>query len=69
MLGPRPSIRDLRPALQNANQLWLTSDTKEHLTTEHLRFIVDEWRKGLSLYIFGDNYPYYVDANRLLKVQ
>ncbi len=68
ILGPCPTLKVLREALKGANQLWLTSTLKECLTTTHLDLIVDEWRNGLSMYIFGDNYPYFVDANRLLKV-
>ncbi len=68
ILGACPSVESLKAELSNANQLWLISTSSAILSSAHMDYIVDEWRKGLALYVFGDNAPYYVDANTLLKV-
>lgn len=68
-LGATPTLDVLKTELCHANQLWLISSRKPILTEEQVRLIADEWRAGLSVYIFGDNEPYYVDANRVLKVR
>ncbi len=69
LLGACPSVDTLRTELADASQLWLISTSSAILSTAHIDFIVDEWRKGLALYVFGDNAPFYVDANILLKVE
>jgi hypothetical protein len=68
LLGACPSVETLRTELADASQLWLISTSSAILSPGHMDFIVDEWRKGLALYVFGDNDPFYVDANVLLKV-
>jgi hypothetical protein len=57
------SLNDL---LNQANQFWLISGNAEKLTNNQLDRIVEEWENGMGVYVFGDNNPYYVDANRLL---
>jgi hypothetical protein len=69
VLGACPTIDALRAELTTANQLWLISTSSAHLSDAHIDFIAEEWRNGLALYVFGDNSPYFVDANRLLKVR
>ncbi|MFT5685080.1 MAG: hypothetical protein ACI8RZ_006026, partial [Myxococcota bacterium] len=49
--------------LSDATQLWVISDSKGHLKADHVAAIEALWRRGGALYIWGDNQPYYVDAN------
>ena len=58
-----PSLDEFRTALNNACQFWLISDDMRHLTAEHLEIIVDFFNGGRGIYIWGDNQPYYADAN------
>lgn len=53
--------------LKDSNQFWLISNAKQDLTDSQINRIVEEWKNGMGIYVFGDNEPYYVDANRLLK--
>jgi len=52
--------------LDSANQVWLISSSQKMLTEKQLDIMCDKWKEGLPFYIFGDNDPFYVDANRLL---
>lgn len=56
---------ELKKMLASACQLWVVSDQVAHLNEEHLRIIRDFYESGHGLYIFGDNDPFYVDANAL----
>ena len=58
----------LEQELREACQLWVISDTKRHLNQEHLNVIMDFYNRGGNLYLFGDNEPYYADANYLAEV-
>merc|ERR1719204_1318037 len=60
------SMAGLDAKLQAASQLWLISSHRRMLSQEQIALIVKHWQQGLGLYIFGDNDPFYVDANRLL---
>lgn len=51
--------------LMNASQFWLISDRDGYLADYHIAAITDFFRQGHGIYIWGDNYPYYVDANRV----
>lgn len=62
-----PTPNQLKKDLQDACQLWVISDSEQRLTTEHAKVIKDFWDKGRGLYIFGDNQPYYADANFLMN--
>ena len=52
--------------LGNATQLWVISNYQRTLTDDHIAVIKRAWRRGLGLYIAGDNDPYNADANPLL---
>mmetsp|Transcript_5762 Transcript_5762/g.8673 ORF Transcript_5762/g.8673 Transcript_5762/m.8673 type:complete len:680 (+) Transcript_5762:37-2076(+) len=52
--------------LETASQVWLISTSYNVLEDSDLDLIVRHWQQGLGVYIFGDNDPYYADANRLL---
>ena len=58
----------LADELTDANQLWLISTSTVVLRDDQIDLIVDQWRDGMGMYIFGDNDPFYVDCNRVLKV-
>lgn len=65
--GITPSVEELKASLETASQLWLISTNTVILTNEHISVIINFWKKGLGLYILGDNDPFYVDANRVLN--
>ena len=56
---------ELERILQNACQLWVISDNKQHLNERHLSVIRRFYQSGHGLYLFGDNDPFYVDVNFL----
>ena len=58
-----PSPSDLREALAKSSQLWIISDEQRHLTDEHVAIIKRFFDDGHGVYIWGDNLPYYTDAN------
>lgn len=62
-----PSPEVLREQLKSASQLWVISDQSQKLTDEHAEVIKDFFESGKGLYIWGDNQPYYADANFLTK--
>eukprot|EP01124_Arcella_intermedia_P023670 TRINITY_DN3806_c0_g1_i1.p1 TRINITY_DN3806_c0_g1~~TRINITY_DN3806_c0_g1_i1.p1 ORF type:complete len:955 (+),score=131.27 TRINITY_DN3806_c0_g1_i1:107-2971(+) len=67
VLFPRaPGVSALREVVQTASQVWVISNCSKVLSEEEMDFLVEQWKDGLSLYVWGDNDPYYVDANRLL---
>lgn len=61
--GAAPTPAELKKALEKANQFWLISSDKRHLTPEHLVVIKEFFDSGRGIYIWGDNQPYYADAN------
>lgn len=63
-----PPVEELREGLEKASQLWVISDQSRHLTDAHLAVIKDFWDEGHGVYIWGDNQPYYADANALADV-
>lgn len=58
-----PSPEELREKLKMACQLWIISDDTRKLNDEHLAVIKEFFESGKGLYIWGDNAPYYADAN------
>jgi len=61
-----PSPESLDTILQTANQLWIVSDHMEVISDAHIDVIEKNWKDGMGIYVFGENYPYYKDANRIL---
>jgi hypothetical protein len=49
--------------LDGACQLWLISDRTGRLGKEHVEALREFFDSGRGLYIWGDNEPYYHDAN------
>lgn len=58
---------DTKISLENFDQVWFVSDQRAMLSKSDISSIVAYWRRGGSLYILGDNDPYFYDANILLK--
>jgi hypothetical protein len=66
-VGDAPSPTDLKEALDMSCQLWVISDKDRHMNDEHLKVIKDFFDAGHGVYIWGDNQPYYADANFLAQ--
>jgi hypothetical protein len=62
-----PAPAELREKLKKACELWVISDSQRHLTDEHIRIIKSFWESGRGVYIWGDNEPYYTDANAVAE--
>jgi len=62
-----PSPKELAAALEKSNQLWLISDERQHLTPAHVAVIKKFFDAGHGVYIWGDNEPFYSDANVLAE--
>lgn len=60
-----PSVKALEDALAKANQFWIISGDQPQLTDAHLAAIRRFFEAGHGVYIWGDNQPYYADANRV----
>ena len=58
---------DLSERLVDAAELWIISDSYRHLTSDALDAIESFFHDGRGLYIWGDNDPYFVDANLVLQ--
>jgi hypothetical protein len=57
--------REFLAHLNEASQFWLISDCRGHLTSEYVDLIKEYFDAGHGIYIWGDNAPYYVDANKV----
>ncbi len=62
-VGMPPSPVELEAALAKSSQLWIISDSTQRLNAEHVRVIKTFFEAGHGVYIWGDNEPYYADAN------
>ncbi len=62
-LNAPPTPEDLEKALEKACQLWIISSNTQMLTNEHAVIIKNYFDQGHGVYIWGDNEPYYADAN------
>lgn len=62
-----PRAAELESALKSACQLWIISDQVEKLGEDHLGVIGRFFLAGRGLYIWGDNAPYFADANRVAR--
>jgi hypothetical protein len=58
-----PSPEELEKSLEKSCQLWLISSNVQKLTEAHLVVIKKFFDAGHGVYIWGDNEPYYADAN------
>ena len=62
-MNAAPPVKELKEGLDKACQLWIISDRVQHLNDDHLEVIKDFFDSGKGVYIWGDNLPYYADAN------
>ena len=62
-LNVPPSAEELKRSLGKACQLWIISGDRRLLGPEHLAVIKAFFDSGHGVYIWGDNQPYYADAN------
>jgi hypothetical protein len=62
-IGAPPNPKELREKLKLASQLWIISDADRRLSDEHIAVIKEFFDSGKGVYIWGDNEPYYADAN------
>lgn len=62
-----PTPEQLRKDLKKSCQLWIISDSYSKLNDEHLKIIKDYFDEGHGIYIWGDNDPYYADANKVAQ--
>lgn len=58
-----PSPEELEEALEKSCQLWIISSNTQMLTKEHIKVIKKYFDEGHGIYIWGDNDPFYADAN------
>ena len=63
-----PSAAELAKTLKQSCQLWVISDCTAKLGSEHLEVIRDYFVSGHGVYIWGDNEPYYADANAVAAI-
>ena len=62
-----PAMAELRKVLNTSCQLWVISNRDPFLTEEHVAEIRKFFESGRGVYIWGDNQPYYADANRVAQ--
>jgi len=63
-----PSEQTLRGLLNdNKTQCWLISGHRVNLSNSLINVIIDAYKAGHGLYIWGDNDPWYADANAILE--
>jgi hypothetical protein len=62
-----PSPEELEAKLKKACQLWIISSDQRLLNDKHLAVIKRFFDSGKGVYIWGDNEPYYADANAVAK--
>jgi hypothetical protein len=62
-----PDIIEFKEGLDKACQLWIISDSYSKLSDQHVKAIKEFFDGGKGVYIWGDNQPYYADANIVAK--
>ncbi|MGE3802100.1 MAG: hypothetical protein AB7H80_13855, partial [Candidatus Kapaibacterium sp.] len=62
-----PSPEQFKEDLDRACQLWIISDATSKLSDEHIGMIKTYFDRGYGVYIWGDNSPYYADANKVAQ--
>jgi hypothetical protein len=62
-----PTPAALAAALKKSCQLWIISGMERQLTDAHVKVIKDYFDQGHGVYIWGDNEPFYGDANAVAK--
>jgi uncharacterized protein YegL len=62
-----PNARELASVLKQSCQLWIVSDQVVKLNESHLSVIANFFASGHGVYIWGDNEPYFADANAVAR--
>jgi hypothetical protein len=62
-----PDAKELRTALSKSCELWFLSNASVEISDADIKVIKDFFDAGHGVYIWGDNDPLYVDANRLTE--
>ena len=62
-----PDAAQLKKDLSQSCQLWIISDMYSKLNEDHLKVIKEFFNAGHGIYIWGDNEPYYADANKVAQ--
>ena len=62
-----PTLDEFRRELAGASQIWIISDKRRFLTEAYLAEIKRFFKRGGGLFIWGDNDPFYTDANVVLQ--
>jgi len=62
-----PAPEELEAKLKKACQLWIISSDQRLLSDAHLAVIKRFFDSGKGVYIWGDNEPYYADANAVAQ--
>lgn len=62
-----PTAEQLKKDLAKSCQLWIISDSYGKLNDDHLEVIKEFFDQGHGIYIWGDNDPYYADANKVAQ--
>jgi len=60
-----PPLKEFERVLASACQLWVISTNSVKLSNEHVNQIQRFFQQGRGVYLWGDNEPYYADANVL----
>lgn len=63
-----PSASELQKTLNKSCQLWIISDQTIKLKADHLAVIREYFLSGRGVYIWGDNHPYFADANAVAAI-
>jgi hypothetical protein len=58
-----PPVEEFEKKLEKACQLWIISSSDRRLSDAHVAVIKRFFESGKGVYIWGDNQPYYADAN------
>ncbi len=66
-MNAAPTPEELKEALDKSCQFWLISSNTRMLTDEHVKVIKEFFDAGHGVYIWGDNDPFYADANFLAE--
>jgi len=59
------SVDFIMDACKSASQVWIVSGTQSKMDSKTLEFFINWFRSGRGLYLWGDNDPYFVEANQL----
>ncbi len=62
-MNQAPPLKEFEAALEKSCQLWIISDATQKLSPAHIALIKKFFDEGHGVYIWGDNEPYYADAN------